>query len=59
MEIPAKIRRHLRKIEIDYGIETEYSFEDLILMLVRRSTKVREDPYRILEQMREGIYRHV
>ncbi len=59
MEIPAKIRRYLRKIEIDYGIETQYSFEELLLALVRRSTKVRDDPYRLLEQMREGFYRHL
>ena len=59
MEIPSKTRRHLRKIEMDYGIQTEYSFEELVLALVRRSTKIYDDPYRILEQMREGFYKHL
>jgi len=35
MDIPAKLRLHLRAIEINYRIDSRYSFEEMIVVLVR------------------------
>lgn len=61
MKVAAKTRKLLRAMELELGPESKdlgSSFEDFLLSEIRRTTKVYDDPYKIDEQLRNGLYKH-